>query len=169
MGKDPMIGQCKKSRLENWDGRKHSTRREEPMLQRLTQRLVLAKLGVAWLTTVAVTVLAVLWGSPSQTPATWSRGVAIFLIFTLLAGSLVLYVARFQAGLAQSLPMIASVGVLIFATVFSGLHLHQAPWHAVVLPAVPVMPSCASAFLINCDSAVSSACLCLAFSFGSGC
>ncbi len=134
MGKDPMISLCKKSRLENWDGRRHSTRREEPMLHRLTQRMVLAKLGVVWLTTVAVTLLAVLWGSQTPTDAPWSRGIALFLIFALLAGSLVLYVVRFQAGLAQSLPMIASVGVLIFFTVFSGLYLHQAPWHAVVLP-----------------------------------
>ena len=35
-----------------------------------------------------------------------SRAVSLFLIFSLLAGLVVLYVARFQTGLAQSLPTI---------------------------------------------------------------
>jgi putative nucleotidyltransferase with HDIG domain len=64
----------------------------------------------------------------------WSRACALFLIFSLLTGMVVLYVARFQASLAQSLPMIAGVCVLILVTIALGLALSSAPWYAVILP-----------------------------------
>ncbi len=64
----------------------------------------------------------------------WTRGLALFLIFSLLTGMIVLYVARFQESLAESLPMIAGVCVLILLTIGLGLVLNQAPWHAVILP-----------------------------------
>src|SRR5688572_12892021 len=45
----------------------------------------------------------------------WYRGTSLFMILSLVTGLVVLYVARFQASLAQSLPMIAGVCVLILA------------------------------------------------------
>ncbi len=54
--KDPRLGQ--------WDGRRRSSRHEEPLLRRLAQPGVLVRLGVAWLTTMAVTLLAAHWGPP---------------------------------------------------------------------------------------------------------
>ena len=62
------------------------------------------------------------------------RGLSLFLIFSLLAGLVVMYVARFQTGLAHNLPMIAGVCVLILVTVILGQALNAAPWHAVILP-----------------------------------
>jgi cyclic-di-AMP phosphodiesterase PgpH len=197
-------------RLGQWTGRKHSSR-EEPLLRRLTQRDVLARLAVVWTTTLAVTGLAVWWGQPfpyrsgqihphdlrarvdfqllnepaedaaedappRPAPQTgkdyfprgwvlvpagqpiqerhldllfnehhaylatlgpehmWTRGCALFLVFSLLTGMAVVYVARFQHSLAQSLPMIGGVCVLILVTIVLGLLLSQPPWHAVVLP-----------------------------------
>lgn len=64
----------------------------------------------------------------------WGRGIALFLIFSLLTFLVVMYVVRFQTSLAQSLPMIFGVCVLILATMALGLFLSQAPWHAVFLP-----------------------------------
>jgi putative nucleotidyltransferase with HDIG domain len=63
-----------------------------------------------------------------------TRGIALFIIFSLLTASLVIYVARFQASLARSLPMIAGVCVLVLVTVVSGTLLNQPPWHAGLLP-----------------------------------
>jgi cyclic-di-AMP phosphodiesterase PgpH len=62
------------------------------------------------------------------------RGVALFLIFSLLAVLVVLYVARFQTGLAQSLPTIAGVCALILATFVLSLLLDARPWHATFIP-----------------------------------
>ncbi len=64
----------------------------------------------------------------------WYRGIALFLIFSLLTGSVVIYVARFQQSLARNLPMIAGVCVLVFVTVVSSTLLSQPPWHAGLLP-----------------------------------
>ena len=64
----------------------------------------------------------------------WTRGAALFLIYSLLTAMIVMYVARFQATLAESLPMIAGVCVLILLTFGFCLLLSQAPWHAVILP-----------------------------------
>src|SRR5438105_7259684 len=54
----------KMPRLGQWDGRRRSSRHEEPLLRRLGQPAVVARLAVAWLTTMAVTCLAVGWGPP---------------------------------------------------------------------------------------------------------
>src|ERR1700690_3124163 len=54
----------KAPRLGQWDGRRRSSRHEEPLLRRLGKPAVLVRLGVAWLTTIAVTVLAIAWGPP---------------------------------------------------------------------------------------------------------
>lgn len=62
------------------------------------------------------------------------RGVALFLIFALLAGLLILYVARFQVGLARSLPTIAGVCLLVVFTLALGLVLSRPPWHATFIP-----------------------------------
>jgi len=62
------------------------------------------------------------------------RGVALFLVLSLLAALVVLYVARFQSGLAQSLPKITAVCLLVVATVGMGLLLSRPPWYAVLIP-----------------------------------
>ncbi|HXG11858.1 MAG TPA: HDIG domain-containing protein [Gemmataceae bacterium] len=62
------------------------------------------------------------------------RGLAIFLIMTLLALLVILYVVRFQAALAKSLPMIAGVCALVILTLLLGLLLSQPPWYAVLIP-----------------------------------
>jgi putative nucleotidyltransferase with HDIG domain len=62
------------------------------------------------------------------------RIVALFLILGLLAAVIVLYVARFQAGLAESLPKIASVCILAVVTLTLGLVLSRSPWYAVLVP-----------------------------------
>src|SRR5437660_11423256 len=59
-----MFPMKKPPRLGQWDGRRRSSRQEEPLWRRLGQPAVLVRLGVAWLTAVAVTVLAVSWGPP---------------------------------------------------------------------------------------------------------
>lgn len=64
----------------------------------------------------------------------WSRGVSLFIILSLLTALMVMYVARFQIGLAQSLPMIAGVCVLILATLVLATLLSVPPWHALLLP-----------------------------------
>jgi putative nucleotidyltransferase with HDIG domain len=212
-----MFGAVKKlQRLGQWTGRKHSTR-QEPFFCRLGQRRVLMRIGVVWLTTTIVTVMATWWGEPmpyrfgaiyrhdfcarvdfavvnhvassngdegsrpgaesphrselprldayqrglvlvergqpiqerqlellteehrafleSESPQDLlRRGVALFLIFSLLAGSLVIYVARFQTSLARNLPMIAGVCVLVFVTGVSSTLLNQPPWQAGLLP-----------------------------------
>jgi putative nucleotidyltransferase with HDIG domain len=62
------------------------------------------------------------------------RGLALFLILSLLAAVVVLYVARYQHGLAESLPKIATVCVLVVATLVLGMLLNHPPWHAVLVP-----------------------------------
>src|SRR5262245_44162457 len=205
-------------RLGQWTGRRRSTRHEEPLLRRLAQPAVLLRLGIVWLTTIAVTVSAIRWGvplpyrvgeipqhdlrarvefelvnhvelvnqldpqkKPPIEPANvgdrpvleryprgmvlvpmgqpigerqlelleeehlayqshltpqdrFHRGVALFLIFSLLTTLVVLYVARFQQSLAQSLPMICGVSILVMITLVLAMWLSQAPWHAVFLP-----------------------------------
>ncbi len=209
-----MFGPVKKlARLGQWKGRKRSTR-QEPFFRRLGQRRVLLRIGVVWLTTTVVTVLATWWGEPmsyrrgaiyrhdfrarvdfeivnhiaspdaepgrpvrsdkrelpklskyerglllvergqpiqerqlellkaehnafldSETPEDLlRRGIALFLIFSLLTGSVVIYSARFQTSLAGNLPMIAGVCVLVFVTGVAGTALNQPPWHAGLLP-----------------------------------
>src|SRR5262245_19309018 len=60
-----MFGSPRKNpRLGQWDGRRRSTRSEEPMLPRLRLRPVRLRLGAVWLTALAVTLLAIWWGPP---------------------------------------------------------------------------------------------------------
>lgn len=194
-------------RLAQWTGRRRSSRSEDALLHRVVQRDVLARLGVAWATTVAVTLLAIGWGpafpfragkiyshdikarvdfqvvtdvdpavEPDAAPSAilekhprgallvpaghpiqerhldllhdehlayilslgqdyhWTRGCALFIIFSLLTSMVVIYVARFQPALGESLPMIAGVCVLVLITCALCLLLSEAPWHAVILP-----------------------------------
>ncbi|MCS7045409.1 MAG: HDIG domain-containing protein [Gemmataceae bacterium] len=195
----------KLNRLGQWTGRKHSTRRDEPLFRRLTRRDVMTRLAVAWATTAAVTLLAVGWGPafpyragkiyphdikarvdfqlagssnagpdgdsitvrekhhrgailvPAGQPIQdrhlellqaeheayliglgvdhyWTRGTALFLIFSLLTTMLVLYVARFQPSLAQNLAKIGGVCLLILLTFGLCIAVNVAPWYAVILP-----------------------------------
>ncbi len=62
------------------------------------------------------------------------RGAGLFLIFALLSALVVLYVIRFQTGLAQCLPTIAKVCALAVFTLVLGMLLSRAPWHAVLIP-----------------------------------
>jgi putative nucleotidyltransferase with HDIG domain len=62
------------------------------------------------------------------------RFLALLLVFAALSGLVVLYVARFQVGLARSLPTIALIGSLTVATVAAGLGISAPPWHGVFLP-----------------------------------
>jgi putative nucleotidyltransferase with HDIG domain len=62
------------------------------------------------------------------------RGIALFLVMSLLAGVVVLYVSRYQHSLAVSLPNIGSICLLALATLVLGVLLNRAPWHAVLLP-----------------------------------
>ena len=52
----------------------------------------------------------------------------IALIFSLLASIVVIYVARFQGGLASSLPKVVSVCTLVLMTLSLGLFLSAAAW-----------------------------------------
>jgi putative nucleotidyltransferase with HDIG domain len=51
-------------RLSQWDGRRHSTRRDQPILNRLGRRDVLLRLAVVFATVVAVTAMSYCWGLP---------------------------------------------------------------------------------------------------------
>jgi putative nucleotidyltransferase with HDIG domain len=224
-----MFGPIKKSsRLGQWDGRRRSSRSDEPVFPRLWQRDVLMRLSVVLLTTVAATLLAYYRG-PAQTfrvgetfpheirarvdfefvnqaqtdrkrdeavealppelrrdpaacdatrkavcpalenfphgtllvqrgqPITPSqltllteeshafrhsrgptdhlrRGIALFLVFTLLSLVVVLYVVRFQVTLSQSLHGVASVCVLVILTMLISMMLSRGPWQAMLVP-----------------------------------
>jgi putative nucleotidyltransferase with HDIG domain len=231
-----MFGPNKKQpRLGHWNGRRRSSRSDEPMLPHLWRRPVMLRLAVVLVTAVLVTLMAYSWGPPlpyrvgevypfdlrvrvdfervnhvqlvnqaaqakraaegaeqprpaaagkepavqenarhterpvvekypagmllvqrgrairegelallqEEHKAFWRsqgrsdhlrRGAALFLIFSLLAALVVIYVARFQTGLAQSLPTIAGVCALVLLTLALGLLLSRPPWHAVLLP-----------------------------------
>ena len=62
------------------------------------------------------------------------RGMALFLVFSLLSSVVVLYVVRFQQGLAQSMPKVVGVCALVVLTLVVGLLLSHATWHAVLIP-----------------------------------
>lgn len=62
------------------------------------------------------------------------RGVALFLVFSLQAMLVVLYVSRFQHGLAQSMPKVVGVCALVLLTLVVGLSLSHAAWHGVLIP-----------------------------------
>jgi putative nucleotidyltransferase with HDIG domain len=227
-----MFGPSKKQpRLGQWNGRRHSSRADEPVLHCLWQRPVLLRLAVVWLTTVAVTAMVYAWGpplpyrmgevsphdlrvrvgfevinyvelvnqartqrgrenAPPPGPAGVTdprerdhytgrpviekyppgmllvergepisgrqlalleherrayqnnlssgdrirRGGALFLIFSLLAMLIVLYVGRFQVGLAEHLPTIVGVCALVVVTLGLAMLLSHWPWHAAIIP-----------------------------------
>jgi putative nucleotidyltransferase with HDIG domain len=58
----------------------------------------------------------------------------LFLVFTLLSLVVVLYVVRFQAALAQSLPKVIGVCTLVLLTLTLALFLSLAPGQAVLVP-----------------------------------
>ncbi len=62
------------------------------------------------------------------------RGIAQFLVLSLLAMIVVLYVVRFQQGLAESLPKIIGVCTLVLLTLVLGLLFSRPPYHAVLVP-----------------------------------
>jgi putative nucleotidyltransferase with HDIG domain len=60
-----MLGPNKKqSRLGQWNGRRRSSRSEEPVLHHLGKKQVLVRMTAVLLTTVAATLLAYFWGQP---------------------------------------------------------------------------------------------------------
>lgn len=59
---------------------------------------------------------------------------SLLIVSLLLAFVLVLYVARFQKALAQSLTRVASICGLAIATLGIALLLSRSPWHALLVP-----------------------------------
>lgn len=75
------------------------------------------------------------WGSPENYYVRWLRTFSIFLIFFLLALLVILYVVRFQEGLASSLRMIVGVCAIVLLTLVIGLFLcHEVCWHVILIP-----------------------------------
>jgi putative nucleotidyltransferase with HDIG domain len=71
----------------------------------------------------------------SQGSKMWIRTFSIFLIFTLLALLVILYVVRFQEGLASSLRMVVGVCAVVLLTLVIGLFLcYEVCWHVVLIP-----------------------------------
>jgi putative nucleotidyltransferase with HDIG domain len=219
--------QKKPTRIGQWDGRRRSSRSEEPLLAQLNRRSTLLRLGCVLVTSLAATLLAFCWGTPQPhrvgetcahdlrvrayfevvdqaktdearsqaievippeerseeacqearasvrpvvdkyyegallvkrgqpiTEAQYTllevesdaflnsrslaeqagRAVALFLLLTLLSGTVVIYVVRFQHGLGRSLPKVVGVCALVLVTLVLGLLLNHAPWCAVLVP-----------------------------------
>jgi putative nucleotidyltransferase with HDIG domain len=218
----------KPSRIGQWNGRRRSSRCDDPVLPHLWQRPVLLRLGAVLLTVLSATFLAYHWGpsqryrigqrwshelrarvyfeipnpvetarqqdeAVAQLPAEqrsdpvacddarrgvapvidrypagtllvpcgqaitesqhallkaeckafylrqsstgrFRRGIALFLVFGLLSSVVVLYVNRFQQGLAQSLPKVLGVCALVVLTLLIGLLLSHANGAAVLIP-----------------------------------
>src|SRR5262245_21713628 len=62
-----MFGPVKKpSRLGQWDGRRRSSRSEDPVLPHLCRVPVLSRLGAVLVTALSVTFLAYTWGPPQS-------------------------------------------------------------------------------------------------------
>jgi cyclic-di-AMP phosphodiesterase PgpH len=179
----------KPSRLAQWNGRRRSSRGEEPVLPQLWEFPALVRLAVVLATMLAVTLLAYWWGPPlpyrlgeiypndlrvraglelpnqpvgaalvgrgepiteeqltllqAEHAAYWrslkprdhaQRGLALFLVMSLLAALVVLYSVRFQQALAQSFSKIAGVCALVILTEALALVLNGPPWHAALVP-----------------------------------
>jgi hypothetical protein len=62
------------------------------------------------------------------------RGTALFLVFSLLASVVVLYIIRFQQALAESMPKLVGVCTLVLLTLVLGLLLSRTSWYAVLIP-----------------------------------
>jgi cyclic-di-AMP phosphodiesterase PgpH len=223
-----MFGPLKKSgRLGQWDGRRRSSRSDEPVLPRLLRRDALLRMAAVLFTALGATFLAFNWGPPqsfrvgeksphdlrarvafehlnqaetdrlrdeavgklapddrteekceevrskippvkkpyasgsllvprgqaiteshlvllqeetdafldSLGPADYlRRGATLFLLLSLLAMLVVLYVVRFQQGLAQSLPKVVGVCALVLLTLILGLLASHPPLHAILIP-----------------------------------
>jgi putative nucleotidyltransferase with HDIG domain len=224
-----MFGELRKhSRLGQWNGRRHSSRSDIPVLTALRQRGVVVRLAIVLVTTLAVTYQAYTWGPPlpyrvgkiyprdlrvrvyfevineaeterardealqklpfpeSEDPeiiACTRQGVspvvdkyppgmllvprgqaiterqltlleeehrayrqslhtgdharhavALFMVMTLLAGLIVIYVARFQQALAESLGGIVGVCVIVVVTLGLALAFSREPWQAALIP-----------------------------------
>ncbi len=56
--------QKKSTRIGQWNGRRRSSRSEEPLLTQLNRRSVLLRLGCVLITALGATLLAVAWGAP---------------------------------------------------------------------------------------------------------
>lgn len=218
----------KPSRIGQWDGRRRSSRSDEPIWPQLANRPALLRLAAVLLTTLLVTLAAFHWG-PTQAPRVgqvcthdlrsrldfrvvdqiqtarqreaavetlpehlrsdphaveavrssvpicydefpqgsllvqrgrpitrqqhqilhaerrafqksltttdhWRRGSSLFLVFTLLATVVVIYVVRFQPALAQSMPKAIGVCALVLLTILSGMLLSMASWHTILIP-----------------------------------
>ena len=219
--------QKKSTRIGQWNGRRRSSRSEEPLLTQLNRRSVLLRLGCVLITALGATLLAVAWGAPQPhrvgeicphdlrarvsfeivnqvkteqkrteavqqvppeerteervaevreavepvidpyprdsllvqrgqpvTEAQYAllevesdaylnsrattdqiaRGVALFLLLTLLSMLVVIYVVRFQHSLARSLPKVVGVCALVLLTLVLALLLNHAPWCAILVP-----------------------------------
>jgi putative nucleotidyltransferase with HDIG domain len=62
------------------------------------------------------------------------RGLALFLVMSLLAGIVVLYSSRYQHALTQSLPKVAHVCGLVVLTLTLEFLLSGPPWYATIVP-----------------------------------
>lgn len=62
------------------------------------------------------------------------RIAAVLLTLSLIATLVVLYVARFQPGLARSLPKVVGVCTLLLLTMGLGLLMNRPPWYGVFVP-----------------------------------
>lgn len=74
------------------------------------------------------------WLDHLTTKDHWYRGTSLFIILTLLTAVVAMYVARFQATLAASAPMIAGVCALVLSTIALAVGLNPSPWCAALLP-----------------------------------
>jgi putative nucleotidyltransferase with HDIG domain len=75
------------------------------------------------------------WASKEVTLWRWIRTFSIFLIYTLLATLVILYVVRFQEELASNLRMVVGVCAMVLLTLVIGLFLcHEVCWHVVLIP-----------------------------------
>ncbi len=221
------VPQKKPTRIGAWNGRRRSSRSEEPLLSQLNRSSTLLRLGCVLATALGATLLAFVWGTPQPhrvgeisphdlrarvtfdivnavkteqarsaavdalppdertegrvaaardavapvvdhypqgsllvqrgqpvTEAQYvllevesdaylnsrdlgeqlNRGVALFMLLTLLSMLVVIYVVRFQHGLARSLPKVVGVCALVMLTLVLGLLLNHAPWCAVLVP-----------------------------------
>ncbi|MBI1916836.1 MAG: HDIG domain-containing protein [Planctomycetes bacterium] len=218
----------KVSRLGQWDGPRHSSRGHGSLLAGLAQRPALARVGVVFVATLAMTALAYCWGPPFpyRVGEVWAhdvrarvcfevedpektedrqeqaikglreeqrndpgirervrrsvphvmecyqpgtvivqrgqriteshrqvllaearayhrsldlgerarRALALFLMMSLMAVLVVLYVARFQAKLAHNTPQIVKVCLLLVLNYLAWLILSRPPWHAGLVP-----------------------------------
>src|SRR5437773_478211 len=111
-----MFPSKKSLRLGQWDGRRRSSRHAEPVLRRLGQPIGERQLEILEHEHLA-------YQDSLDPHDRWQRGIGLFLVFSLLTTLVVLYVNRFQTALAQSLPMIGGVCILVLGTIVFGLLL----------------------------------------------